>query len=73
CYLSGCSWSDIQNTFVYSDPINLRNDGEIYSFHSGGANFLFADGSVRFLSESTPNHVIGALLTPASGEVVSDF
>jgi prepilin-type N-terminal cleavage/methylation domain-containing protein/prepilin-type processing-associated H-X9-DG protein len=69
----GCSWADVQNTFVYSDPINNRNDGEIYSFHSGGANFLFADGSVRFLAESTPNHVIGALLTPASGEVVGEF
>jgi len=70
---AGCSWSDVQNTFVYSDPINIRNDGEIYSFHSGGANFLFADGSVRFLAESTPSHVIGALLTPASGEVVNEF
>jgi prepilin-type N-terminal cleavage/methylation domain-containing protein/prepilin-type processing-associated H-X9-DG protein len=41
------------------------------SGHPGGANFVFADGSVHFLSESTPVlTVLQPLSTRAGGEVV---
>jgi prepilin-type processing-associated H-X9-DG protein len=45
-----------------------------YSFHTGGANFAFADGSVRFLSESTSLVALAVLTTRAGGEVLpNDF
>lgn len=39
-----------------------------WSLHAGGANFLFADGSVRFLSYSAAA-ILPALATRAGGEV----
>lgn len=38
--------------------------------HPGGINVLFADGSVRFLSYSTPVEVVRAMLTRNGGEVI---
>ena len=37
----------------------------------GGANFLFADGSVRFISETVDPNVMRAIATMAGGEVVN--
>jgi prepilin-type processing-associated H-X9-DG protein len=49
--------------------MNCTNDGEIYSFHSGGANVLCADGSVHLLHANTAIQVIANLITRAGGEV----
>ncbi len=41
------------------------------SFHSGGANMLMGDGSVKFLKNSVSKQVIWALGTISYGEVIS--
>ena len=50
--------------------INCTNDREVYSFHSSGANVVFADGSVRFLQVGLSIRILAALATRAGGEVV---
>ncbi|SIO65736.1 prepilin-type N-terminal cleavage/methylation domain-containing protein/prepilin-type processing-associated H-X9-DG domain-containing protein [Singulisphaera sp. GP187] len=47
------------------------NNGAFGSFHSGGANFAFADGSVHFLKDSVNLNVYRALSTRDQGEVIS--
>jgi prepilin-type N-terminal cleavage/methylation domain-containing protein/prepilin-type processing-associated H-X9-DG protein len=51
--------------------INATNENEPYSFHPGGANFVFADGHVQFIAESVRLEVLAALCTRAAGEVVN--
>ena len=51
--------------------MNCTNDNEVYSFHPGGANMLFADGSVHFLRDSIAAKTFAALTTKATGEVIS--
>ena len=53
--------------------INVNNSSEIYAFHVGGAQFLLADGSVRFISENISTAVFIALSTRECGEIVGDF
>jgi len=49
--------------------INCSNDTGLYAFHPTGANVAYVDGSVRFLSETTPMGVVVALVTRSGGEV----
>jgi len=51
--------------------INCTNDKEVYSFHPGGANAVFADGSVHFLHADIDIRIFARLVTRAGGEVVS--
>lgn len=59
------------------DPIPgnvaINNSNEwghcFYSFHNGGSNFAFADGSVRFLAEDMNLRTLAELVTRANSEV----
>lgn len=50
--------------------VNCTSDDEIYSFHPGGANALFADGSVHFLKDTISVRSVVALITRAGGEIL---
>jgi prepilin-type N-terminal cleavage/methylation domain-containing protein/prepilin-type processing-associated H-X9-DG protein len=57
-------------------PMKINGSNEwgygLYSMHTGGANVVMADGSVRFMSESMPFRTLGILATRAGGEVVPE-
>jgi prepilin-type N-terminal cleavage/methylation domain-containing protein/prepilin-type processing-associated H-X9-DG protein len=55
----------------FGDPINSGSNEATGSYHPGGCNFLFADGSIHFLSENINMNIYQALSTRAGGEVVS--
>ncbi len=50
---------------------NAGANDELFSFHSGGVNTLFGDGSVKFIKETISPVALRALVTRAGGEVVS--
>jgi len=57
-------------------PLNTKgNNGgandELFSFHSGGVNCLFGDGSVRFLKDTVNVVTLRGIITPSGGEVIS--
>jgi prepilin-type N-terminal cleavage/methylation domain-containing protein len=47
--------------------INCDNDNETYAFHTGGANHVFTDGSVRFVKSSVSPQTYAALITAQGG------
>ncbi len=57
-------------------PMKINNSNEwghcFYSFHDGGANFAFGDGSVRFLAEGTSLQLLAAMCTRSTGEVIQN-
>lgn len=44
---------------------------EFHSYHEGGSQFLMADGSVRFITESADLKLFAALLSRSGNEVIS--
>jgi prepilin-type processing-associated H-X9-DG protein len=80
-YVSGGPW--VSGTLLFGQgstadgttkpgpcAINCTNDREVYSFHTGGANAVFADGSVHFLEATMDMRTFACLVTRAGGEVV---
>jgi prepilin-type N-terminal cleavage/methylation domain-containing protein/prepilin-type processing-associated H-X9-DG protein len=81
-YANGGGWADTRGPFFLNGasadgsvspgpcPINCTNDNEIYSFHPAGANVLFTDGHVLFLTANTNISIVAALITRAGAEVI---
>ena len=55
----------------WSCASGCSNDSEIFSFHTGGSNVMFGDGSVRFVRNGLTMNQAQALLSRAGGEVIS--
>ena len=73
--VTGSEWANEYAEFwihLYCGPriINCTNNNEIYSFHPGGANFLYGDGSVHFQPETIDAEVFVSLFTRSARDVV---
>jgi prepilin-type N-terminal cleavage/methylation domain-containing protein/prepilin-type processing-associated H-X9-DG protein len=73
--VTGAEWANRHAEFwvhLLCGPkiINCTNNNEVYSFHPGGANFLYGDGSVHFHAETIEAETFVSLFTRAAGDVV---
>jgi hypothetical protein len=63
-------WANGDHAFAHHGTIvNDTPVDELYSDHVNGLNLGMADGSVRFLSDTTPKRIIDALATRAGEEL----
>jgi prepilin-type processing-associated H-X9-DG protein len=73
-------WTEPRDIDISREPIgiNLRGSrrgespGALSSYHAGGAVVVFADGSVRFVSQQINPAVLKGLLTATGGEPVTE-
>jgi prepilin-type N-terminal cleavage/methylation domain-containing protein/prepilin-type processing-associated H-X9-DG protein len=49
---------------------NCGPNDEIFAFHTGGANVLMGDGSVRFLRDTTTPVIVASMVSRSGGEVI---
>ena len=53
--------------------INCTNYDNYYSFHTGGAQILLVDGSVRFVSQNVDLETLARLVHVNDGQVLGEF
>jgi prepilin-type N-terminal cleavage/methylation domain-containing protein len=79
----GDSWANDENEYWVhgdnSDPakcpdalMNCTNSEEIYSFHTGGAYFVFGDGAVHFVNTDINPDVFVSLFTRSGSDIVNE-
>ena len=61
----------LKNAYVPGGPCLMLGQWGFHSLHPGGANFAFADGSVKFIKSSIDSITYRALGTRNLGEVIS--
>jgi prepilin-type processing-associated H-X9-DG protein len=69
-FSGGACGTGRSGTSVMQDAVGNSFPNNWGAAHPSGAQFAFADGSVRLLPFSTPSGQIQAMLTPAGGETV---
>lgn len=65
--------TDIATRCPMSTVMNCDNYKSVYSFHSGGSNVSFGDGSVQFVKEDVDADTFVSLVTRAAGDSPGDF
>ena len=76
--MAWCGWNVIGTQNGINLPLQFSpiasvwdsEKGGFASYHPGGCNFVFADGSVHFLSETINVHLLRALTTRRAGDIV---
>jgi prepilin-type N-terminal cleavage/methylation domain-containing protein/prepilin-type processing-associated H-X9-DG protein len=72
-FIGGAGGTERSGTLILKDDRGIKFPYNWGSPHTGGAQFVFADGSVHTLSYSMSQSAVKALLTPAGGEQTPDF
>jgi prepilin-type N-terminal cleavage/methylation domain-containing protein len=79
----GDSWANFDNFYVQGNSanylttwgtgyMNLHNNHEIYSFHTGGAYFGMGDGAVRWINDSMDPDVFVSFFTRDGSDVINE-
>jgi prepilin-type N-terminal cleavage/methylation domain-containing protein/prepilin-type processing-associated H-X9-DG protein len=70
-FLGGADATARRGTEILRDAPGVNVVQNWGSAHADGAQFVFADGSVRVIQYGTPANIVKALLTPDGGEAVN--
>ena len=76
--ITGSQWA-AYDSFFYTHTmeqgrfINTNNHNEIYSFHPGGCNFLFGDGSMHFLDQDINLEAFFSLFTYNQRDIIPEY
>ncbi|MEW4567620.1 DUF1559 domain-containing protein [Tautonia sp. JC769] len=69
--LNDCGYPSATDHFAPANPLSGQTLPNFRSVHPGGANFLFGDGSVKFIKDTINPAAYTALSTVSAGEIVS--
>jgi hypothetical protein len=81
--MGGDSWADFFNEYVTGNTanyvttwgtgyMNLHNNNEIYSFHSGGAYFGMGDGAVKWVNDDLDPEVFVSYFTRDASDIINN-